>query len=168
MLIYATPEELAEYTGKVNPANVGSLLRSASLLVRQATRRATYLVGPTDMPRNPKLIEAFREAVCEQAGAWALLKIDPSVGVAGLTAGISSKSIGSVSISYSSDADIAAARAALASGDKLTTMAWSILQQAGLISSAVQTDPVVSIRRLIPAYEPTPDGTPIGPFVVGT
>jgi hypothetical protein len=139
VLIYATPEELAAEPWSSNPANAATLLRSASVLVAQATRGTVYDVDDVGMPTAPLVLGAFRDAVCSQAVTWAALGIDPTtVGVETGTAGrvVASKSLGPGSISYAGE-DAAAARRALVS-TSLTAEARGILGAAGLLNRAVR------------------------------
>ncbi|MFD6094573.1 hypothetical protein ACFWGN_20875 [Oerskovia sp. NPDC060338] len=139
MLIYATPEELAAPPWSSTPTNAPALLRSASVLVTQATRGTVYDVDATGMPTAPLVLGAFRDAVCSQAVTWAALGIDPTaVGVETGSAGrvIASKGLGPASISYAGS-DAAAARRALVS-TSLSAEARGILDAASLLNRTVR------------------------------
>ena len=95
MLIYATPTDLAAWTGTAAPANATQLLRSASLLVQEATNNAYYdtppdtsggqssgsynYYRPDALPSDPAVAAVLNEATCIQAAAWAALGIDPTL-----------------------------------------------------------------------------------------
>ncbi|GGR80936.1 hypothetical protein GCM10010252_19310 [Streptomyces aureoverticillatus] len=64
--VYATPEQLAAWTGKPAPADAERLLARASEDVDSALIRAVYLTDDAGMPTNPTVIVAFRDAVCAQ------------------------------------------------------------------------------------------------------
>jgi len=144
MLIYATKLELARWlngpdaTEDQAPANADALLRSASILIRKATRRAMYRVSSDGLPQDATKRQAFNEAALAQAGTLSKLGLDPSAGgVASLKAAVASKGMGSLSVSYVQGDATEAARQALASGEVLTFEAYELLSEAGLVSSAV-------------------------------
>jgi hypothetical protein len=135
VLIYATPSDLVTWTGTAAPSNATSLLRSASLLVAEATVNTYYDVDTTGMPTDATIVTAFRDATCCQAAAWAALGINPAAaGV--LQPGVaSSKKIGTAQIDYSDSAAAADARSAAA--DSLVPDAYRILFLAGAVSTQV-------------------------------
>jgi hypothetical protein len=67
--VYATPEDLAEALGvDTPPAGAEAWLRRASRDLDAALIGAVYEVDEaTQMPTDPDLVEAFRDACCEQA-----------------------------------------------------------------------------------------------------
>lgn len=123
---YATPAQLAAWTGTAVPANAEPLLRSASILVRRATLTAVYTTDP---------VEALADATCAQVAVWSALGIDPAKGSADGGKTVSAKSIGSGSIQYAVYAATAQARADAATS--LCQESLLILAAAGLISSGV-------------------------------
>ena len=138
MLIYATTAELTTWLGVAAPANAAALLRSASILVHRATMTAIYDVDAiTSLPTDADQLAAFRDATCSQAASWIALAIDPAKGAAGVKS-VTSKSIGSASISYANAQAISnAAVSALAdAATSLCQEALLILAQAGLLSSS--------------------------------
>lgn len=139
MRIYATAADVQEWTGQAPPDNVVPLLRSASALVEEATMLAVYAVDSDGMPRHADHAAAFKEATCEQVSFWAANDLDPTTGelveVGKRVA--SSKSIKGASVSYDA-ADTARAKQARVDALRaLCTSAFSILRNAGLISTVV-------------------------------
>lgn len=101
MLIYATDEDLTDWTGATAPDNADALLRSASILVRDATKAALYDVDSAGKPSDAVILGAFRDATCAQAAMWAAAKIDPTEQGVGVAApAVVSKSMGGRSITY--------------------------------------------------------------------
>ncbi|WP_157516420.1 hypothetical protein [Oerskovia enterophila] len=108
------------------------------MLVTRATRGTVYAVDAAGMPTAPRVLEAFRDAVCSQAVTWAALGIDPTaVGVDTGTTGrvVASKSLGPAAVSYAGS-DAAAARRAVVS-TSLSAEARGILDAAGLLNRTV-------------------------------
>ena len=151
MLIYATPSDLAAWTGTAVPANATQLLRSASLLVQEATSNAYYdtppdtsggqssgsynYYRPDALPSDPAVLAVLNAATCIQAAAWAALGIDPTLAGVVQPTVVSQKHIGTASIVY---ADAAAASAAKAlAATQLVPEAMRVLLQAHLVSTLV-------------------------------
>lgn len=132
-LIYATSADLATWTGAAAPANAAQLLRSASLLVREATACDFYATDTTGLPTDTAVLAAFNDATCAHAALWAALKVDPLAGAAQVRIQ-ASKGIGTARISYA-DAQ-AAADAAADSLRNLCPEARRILRDAQLGSTA--------------------------------
>lgn len=134
MLVYATPEDLATWTKQTAPEGAAQLLRSASGMVRHATRTALYDTTPAGLPSDPDVADAMRDATCAQAAAWAALGVDPATGPAGVAGQVQSSSILSADVTY-------AAREG-ADADKVATLtalvpdAVMVLEQAGLLAGA--------------------------------
>jgi hypothetical protein len=133
VLIYATSTDLATWTGTTAPANAAQLLRSASLLVREATMAACYDVDDTGLPSDATLLQAFNDATCAQAAFWAANGIDPGKGVAGIKLA-TSKSIGSANVGYANGT--IAIQAAADSITSLVPDAARVLADIGLITNA--------------------------------
>jgi len=137
VLIYATSAELTTWLGVAAPANAAALLRSASILVHRATMTAVYDVDvATSLPTDAALVEALRDATCSQVSTWIALAIDPAKGAAGAKV-VTSKSIGSASVSYA-NAQALANSAVSALADATTSLsqeALLILADAGLTGS---------------------------------
>jgi len=157
-IIYATKGQMAIWmTGNPNadasaaPANAEVLLRSASMLVREATNRATYkVVDATGLPVAADLLAAFADATCSLATAYSKLGIDPLSGSAGFDREISSKALGAAQVAYATDNERNISRARLADGRTLNMECYLILKQAGLISLAVTSD------RFLDVWAPGP------------
>lgn len=81
MLVYATADDLATFTGQDAPANADRLLKGASALVRVATRAALYDTTTEGLPSDTDIAEAFRDATSAQAAEWARRGIDPASGI---------------------------------------------------------------------------------------
>lgn len=135
MLIYATSAELLTWTGEqAAPANVDQLLRSASILVRRATRTAVYATTADGLPTDATLVAALRDATCAQAHAWAAAGIDPTAPAPASARVATSKSIGSGSVTYADAQAVSVAQDRLRAG--LSDEAAAILADAGLTGGA--------------------------------
>lgn len=132
-LTYAASTDLAAWTGTAAPANATQLLRSASLLVRDATACDYYAADPTGLPTDATILQAFKDATCAHAALWAAAGIDPAAGEAKARV-LSSKGIGTARLTYA-DAQ-AAADAAAASLRELCPEGRRILRDAGLASTS--------------------------------
>ncbi|MFF9507296.1 hypothetical protein ACF1BU_14285 [Streptomyces sp. NPDC014724] len=98
--VYATPEQLAIYTGDQAPEGAERLLARASEDVDAALLTAVYTVDDDGDPTDPAVAAALAAAVCAQveyqlatgddgtgaAGAWDSVSIGP-VSLSGRTAG---------------------------------------------------------------------------------
>ncbi len=143
MRIYATVDDIYERLGlspeqepQVLPHNKAlSLLRSASLLVENATRLATYDVDTNGLPTEPKIIEAFKLATLQQIATWYFSNIDPDKGGVGQTAQISSQSVDGGSVSYSG---AVSAQELGYAATSLTDLAVEYLRSAGLLNRSVR------------------------------
>lgn len=163
MIEYATPEALAAHIdpdaeSPAPPPKARKLIRAASALVTEAISGAVYSTNPLGLPTAPGVLQAVRDATCEQAAAWAAANIDPTAGAASLKPIPTTKALAGASVSYGQSADIQAALVELAEGKTLIPSAWAILANAGLISSRVGT---------APSWGRHYDLTPTSPFVLG-
>lgn len=132
--VYADSDALAAWTGADAPANATQLLRSASLLVTDATARDVYDVDDQGVPTDAEKAQAMSDAACAQAALWAVNGIDPSAGVAGTGARVvQSSELGSGKVAYDSTVQAQARATAV---DELFSEAVSILRQAGLASTS--------------------------------
>ena len=133
-LIYATTTDLTAWTGATAPTNATQLLRRASALVRKATATAFYAVDTTGLPTDTVTLQAFKDATTAQANFWAVNNIDPASG--GLTQSgiLSSKKIGSASLTYDTvgTGSVTAYQARAAATSDLCEEAFDILQGAGV------------------------------------
>ncbi|WP_406014328.1 hypothetical protein OG520_22155 [Streptomyces sp. NBC_00984] len=89
--VYATPEQLAEYTGQPAPADAARLLTRASEDVDDALLTAVYDTDADGMPTEPAIVAALANATCAQveyvtaqggddtgaAGQWDSVSIGP-------------------------------------------------------------------------------------------
>ncbi|MER7697036.1 hypothetical protein [Streptomyces sp. NPDC096095] len=89
--VYATPEQLADATGRPAPADAVRLLTRASEDVDDALRTAIYDTDATGMPTDPDVLDALAAATCAQveyvaaqggddtgaAGQWDSVSIGP-------------------------------------------------------------------------------------------
>lgn len=136
MRIYATSEDLSEWTSSAAPSNAVQLLRSASALIESSTKLARYRTTPAGLPVDEPIATAFTQAVCAQAAFWATHKVDPSLGTAGIATAVASKSLGGASVSYLVDSKTASAKA-----QELLSLcpdAYFVLEQAGLLHGFVR------------------------------
>lgn len=137
MRIYATAEDLTdEWLGDTpTPRNLPGLLRNASILVEQATRLSRYKVDEQGYPTEPQVKEAFKNAVLNQIVVWAAAGIDPTKGMAGQKAQVSSQSVPGGSVSY---AGVFSAQELGNIGQTLDPISLNILAQAGLNRTEVR------------------------------
>lgn len=136
MRLYATESQVEAFTGEPAPENVAVLLRFASTLVAAATRGDLYDTDPAGMPTDPDVVDAFADATCCQVGVWAAAGVDPSAGEAGVEAQVTSSKILDAQVGYDGATVGAARRSSVVS---LAPVAYQILRNAGLASSAVST-----------------------------
>ena len=130
MLIFATPADVEKWMDEpLDGRSVDSLLRRASSLVQRAVRSARFAVTPAGMPEDPDIMDALRDATCEQVAVWVENDITPSKLEAG-TAQVTTSSIGDATIGVSG-AEAAATRDNAA--NTLCEYAQEILANAGLI-----------------------------------
>lgn len=64
--IYATPEQLAAWTGEPAPADAERLLARASADVDSALLCALYRTNAAGMPTDPEVVQALADAACAQ------------------------------------------------------------------------------------------------------
>ncbi|GAA1327589.1 hypothetical protein GCM10009592_14620 [Brachybacterium rhamnosum] len=103
MRVYATQEDLAEWSSVPIPDTVDRMLEAASRLIERATITAVYPTDPDGYPVDGDTRDGFRMATCAQVAAWVELGVNPILGAAGVTAKptLTGKSIGGASLSYS-------------------------------------------------------------------
>ena len=144
MTPYADAAELAAYMDPDSespavPPLATVLLRSAQQLVRDATAGAIYDTDANEHATDAAKHAALKTATMEQASAWSLHGIDPRKGAGQAPRQVASKSLLGGSVSYVADPTRDTYLSDLASGQHLTTAAWTILRNAGLISNRVRT-----------------------------
>jgi hypothetical protein len=134
----ATPSDLSEWTGSAAPDNALPLLRSATLIVVEATSTAFYDVdAETGIATDSKVKQAMQDAVCIQAASWAAIGYDPLTGGVLVSSVASSKKIGTAAVTYS-DGFLASEAKALAING-LVPEAVRKLDHVNLISFRVWT-----------------------------
>lgn len=138
-LLYATETDLSVWltTATPVPDNAARLLRTASAMVRSATRAAAYDTEPSGLPEaGSDAADAMRDATTAQVEAWLQLAIDPAKGQADDGGRVvSSKTISGATISYSVYAGVAQARADAAT--HLCAESALILTNAGLTTGRI-------------------------------
>ncbi|MFD8611076.1 hypothetical protein [Streptomyces sp. NPDC059631] len=96
--MYATPDQLAAYTGQPAPADAERLLTRATRFLDQNVLKACWYDTDDDgMPTAPELRDALQEAVCIQVAWWD--EVGDSTGAAG--AGWGSVTLGPVTLGRS-------------------------------------------------------------------
>lgn len=136
MLVFATEDQLTEWSGEPSPANARVLLREASILVRGACRADVFDVLPNGLPEDDDKRLAMQEATCAQAAMWSSTGVNPAAGAGGIANQVVSSSIDGASVSFNTAALDAAKAESI---DRLCASAYRILRDAGLASSAVQS-----------------------------
>ena len=131
MLVFAKPDDVVTWAGYAfdKDVNLQQLIRRASSMVQRAVRSARFEVTPAGMPEDPEVMDALRDAVCEQVTVWVENDISPTA-IASATGVVTSSSIGDASVSYSS-VDAAAVKDQAA--NELCDAALDVLANAGLI-----------------------------------
>ncbi|WP_406334353.1 hypothetical protein OG814_11820 [Streptomyces zaomyceticus] len=64
--VYATPEQLTEWTGRPAPADADRILARASEDIDDALLTALYDVDDNGMPTDPDVAQALTDATCAQ------------------------------------------------------------------------------------------------------
>ena len=136
MPIYADSDDLTDWTKAPAPANADTLLREASILVADACLADVYTTSNDQMPTDPALRDAMRDAACVEAAFWAVHGIDPAKGRAGMAEVVTASSIDGASVSTNAG-ELEAAKAW--SLDSLVPSALRLLRFAGLASNAVRS-----------------------------
>ncbi|MEV4091450.1 hypothetical protein [Streptosporangium saharense] len=124
MLVYATAQDYADYTGKPAPDGIDQALERASERIDELLMGAVYAVDPAEMPTDLKVRQAVRRATCAQA-AWSVAIGDPY----GVATAFKSVSIGSVKLDRAGGSGDG--------GSRYAQDAASILRAAGLLPGIV-------------------------------
>ncbi|ARX85631.1 hypothetical protein SMD44_05095 [Streptomyces alboflavus] len=125
--VYATPQQLAAWTGKPAPPDAARLLARASEDLDDALIRAVYLTDDAGMPTDPAIAAALSDAVCAQV-EYQLATGDDGTGAAGRWDNVS---IGPVSLSGRKDGPTTP-------GDvDLAPRALRALKRAGLLPGVI-------------------------------
>jgi len=125
--LFATAEDYAQYAQAEAPDNVDRLLRIASAWVQDTVKRARFAVDKDGAPKDPHIVEALRDATCEQVYVWQENDVQP--GKNSERGAVTSSSIGDASISYET-ASVVRDRELVASS--VAPTALTILDAAGL------------------------------------
>lgn len=128
MLYFANSADFEKYADMTAPDNADRLLRLASGWVKHAVRRAQFDVAPSGMPTDPDIVDALRDATCEQVLVWVQNGVEP--GKVDRRGAVSSSSIGDGSVSFET-ASVVAARAEATTA--LCDTALTILEEADLV-----------------------------------
>ncbi|MCG7524938.1 hypothetical protein MHW47_10880 [Streptomyces sp. OfavH-34-F] len=125
--VYATPEQLAAWTGTPAPADAERLLARASSDIDAALIRAVYCTNDAGMPTDPAVVQALTDAVCAQV-EYQLATGDDGTGASGRWGSVS---IGPVSLGDRRDAPQAPG------GLDLAPRAHRALMLAGLLPGVI-------------------------------
>lgn len=137
MLVYATEDDWKKWKPNTEaPENIGSLLRSASMAVRDATSLDVYETDDTGQPIDPDKAQAMKDATLIQATALNALKIDESLGGVITPTTTSSKSIKGASVSYAATEIQTALDGRMQAAQSLVPDAIQALRLAGLGGNA--------------------------------
>jgi hypothetical protein len=128
--VYATPDDLAAYTGQPAPSDAAAQLTQASRFLDASlfSRSWYYADDTTGLPTEDVVIEAFRDATCAQVTWWQAL--GDSTGAFG--AGYSSVSIGGVSLARTGKAGAVAPDGSESAARQIAPQVWDILQDPTL------------------------------------
>jgi hypothetical protein len=142
MLIYANPADVTAWLGDSTPANVTTLLRSASILITDAIKTDYYNADPaTGQPTDTIIVQALNDAACAQVAVWVKLGIDPNLAGLDIPAPKRAKGIGSARVDYDTAAQTGAA--AIAARQQIATTlcdeSVTILKTAGMMMTRVWT-----------------------------
>ncbi|HAT1159094.1 TPA: hypothetical protein NJV00_000856 [Corynebacterium striatum] len=131
MLVFAQPDDVVKWAGYEfdDAVKLEPLIRRASSMVQRAVRSARFEVTPAGMPEDPDVMDALRDAVCEQVTVWVENDINPTA-IASAVGGLTSSSIGDGTVSYST---VEAAQVKDQAANELCDAALDILANAGLI-----------------------------------
>jgi len=127
---YATSVDLADWLQAAPPLDADRMLRNATREVDRLIRTAVYEVsGDDEMPTDPDIRKAVREATCELVSWW-----EETGDEHGARSAVTSANIGGVSVT--------AARSS--GGSEVSTrvgpLVWTILSDAGLLGHAPWTE----------------------------
>lgn len=141
--VYASADDLKVYVGSEEApaviANADDLLSEASLHVRRAIRTSVYRTDADGFPTREIERDAVHDATVLQAAALHSIKWSKGTSIATEKPGIQSKSMGGASVTYEAGGGAAAsARRALVGGD-LDAAAIQVLEDAGMISTRIQS-----------------------------
>lgn len=144
LLTYATVDQLEAWTQTAPPDNAATMLRSASMLVRAATRCDYYDVDGTGLPTDAATLAAFANATCAQTALWITAGINPQGGTAaalGTVGPVTSSGVLTGRVTYdatglTSTANVTAIQDSV---QALCAEAFEILLEAGLCQNGPWT-----------------------------
>jgi len=128
--VYATPEDLTDYTGKPAPADAQTRLDRAADTIDDALLCAVYDTDAEGNPTAPEIIRALRRATCAQAARWIATGADAD----GTPPEHRSVRIGSVQLDRAPPTE-----RARSGRDELAPHAATILRRAGLLPGTIAT-----------------------------
>ncbi|QNE90258.1 hypothetical protein H0194_04575 [Corynebacterium incognita] len=134
MLIFAQPADVEAWAGVPldDEAQTVLLIRRASAWVQHAVRAARFAITPAGLPADDGVMDALREATCEQVVTWQENGINPWE-IATTRPVVESSSIGDANVNYDTSSGASAAQAKDEAANRLCDAAWLILDNAGLI-----------------------------------
>jgi hypothetical protein len=125
--VYATSADYTQWSGQAAPSDIERLLARASEDIDDALIAAVYDTDGSDMPTDPEVVDAMRDAVCAQV-EYQQETGDTGTGAAGR---YDSVSLGPVSLSGRKDA------AGGPQGLDLAPRADRALRRAGLLPGVI-------------------------------
>jgi hypothetical protein len=128
MTPYATLDDLTAMLtdlGQPVPAGANGLLLRASRMVRRATITAIYDTDDDGNPTSTKIVDALRDATCEQVASWGTVDSNGSPTVH------QTVSAGRISLGWVQGTS----GASIADGEQLSPQAVLILQDACLVGT---------------------------------
>lgn len=135
--VYATPADLAAYTGEAAPTNATTLLAKAARFLDSKVFRMCWFTADADgLPVDSLVRQAFTDAVCAQAAWWD--ELGDSTGATG--AGWNNVSIGSVSLGRSTTTVSAEASPAR----QVAPEVWDVLRSPDLTTDRLRIGDVIA------------------------
>ncbi|MGI5162651.1 hypothetical protein [Microbispora sp. CA-102843] len=130
-MAYATADDLIDYLDPV-PDDAELRLVRASRVIARAIRTAVYDVDDDGQPTDQKVIDALREATCEQVAAWS----EGGETGTGATPQYDNVSIGSVTLGGRKSGGSGGDRPA---AEDLAPQARLALEEAGLLGTPLRS-----------------------------
>lgn len=127
-MVYATTTDLEEYLDPL-PVDAELMLTRASRVIARAIRAAAYHVDADGQPTDQAVLDALREATCEQVAAW-VGGMEDGTGSVGQYGNVS---IGSVSLGNRTGGGVGGQSMV----EALAPQAYLVLDQAGLLRGSL-------------------------------